>query len=766
MYATLVLDPVTGTLTCTCLGTPAGVSLSYRLMRHSTVVAASEPTTEVSYRWPRDEQGAAGGDFHAVVTAHLTDGEMVVESEWQYVASTALRESYESWLSSESDEVTIERPALTAAKRPFESIAFIYLSPSSAPVPSRGESVRRIAAETSSKLYTITSTSGPGSSFPAEDFSLINSPGAYVLSGAEPIALPTDDCWAFGSGFAFDRGTLRRGSEVGRSLSSHSEPNAENESLGAPRARFSSLTCGDFAAAIWNSDGSIEFHTDYVGASAWYVYETESTLIVASNYLYATALAAAVGERLELNLSTIDADFTSLTQAFQQPILDELEISGFTSLRPDAVLTVSPNGDRVREPSQLGRDIATPARFTVAKYNELLHRAADELVANCAAIANEPEIETIRCDISGGLDSRMVLAGFLAVRSDPLDKLSLFTESPENAPTSGDMEVAARVSAATGVPFSDKAIDMVGPCTVAGLAQHQIAASFGTYWHRGHSHATVPDPHMVYVGGAGLDNFARDYTTGSWKLVTQPASAPEEISISLAKQVFKWRGRASLKAAPSAGITPAAGDWDDIPGDELDKGAQLFNFYRARFHGGSSVPAALGTLRMSPGPTRSLYLLRLMAARNLAGPRAQIEILQMLNPTLAAVPFVTPHYNETYTALFGAQQDRVADVTQMKEASAARSRDRQWVPCSECTTGGDAGDRSAALIKIARDALHDLGNDARLHELMLPAFKFSSGLLGTTFDMRDSYGKTFVNKILHLHSAWRIVTDLGESNGH
>lgn len=768
MYATLLFDTASNVLRCVCAGIPAETTMTYQLRRHSTVIDQSAPTTHVEHQWALKPMSISG-DLHAKVVVHLDEGEHVLETEWQYVPSEATRSAYESWLQQEGAEMRLTDPEVAPANRPFESIAFIHFPEQPASTTAPRASLESVATRVSASLYSLE----PEMSYEesqevgAEPRSVLVRraaagflpSGSYMLFSGDPYDLSAHESIAFGSGYAFDNGQLRRGSAVARALTPQYGQNARR-SVDDPvdAAKYTSVACGDFQVAVWHWGGVVEFHTDYVGAAAWFVYRSPRLHIVASSFLLATEIARSLGEKLTLNTETVDVNFTSVTQAFQQPILDDLELSGFSVLRPDNVLIIGADGVETRELNQLGRDIAQPDRFTVRRYEELLDRAASELTANCEAIASDPEIDQVRCDITGGLDSRLVLAGFLNGTPETIAKVSLFTETTSASP-SEDERVAVQIAAATGLEFSDRPITLVGPCSARGLAKHQLSASFGTYWHRGHGHSMLWDPTTAFVGGAGLGNFARDYTTGGWKLVAHAASAPEEVSVSLAQQVFKWRGRATMKASPHGGVVGVARSWDNVPGEEIDKGAQIFNFFRARFHGGASIPSRLGALRVSPGLTRSVYRLRLMAGRVLDGPHTQLGLLHRLNPSLAAVPFANPVYNETYAAMYGdARTDLVEDFSQLREAYEKRRAGQRWVPCVECGLSGNRLLESAdASINLATEALRELGRDPELHELMLPAYRFAVERLGTAFDRRHSYSRTFVNKVLHLHAMWRMV---------
>lgn len=251
----------------------------------------------------------------------------------------------------------------------------------------------------------------------------------------------------------------------------------------------------------------------------------------------------------------------------------------------------------------------------------------------------------------------------------------------------------------------------------------------------------------MYVGAAGLDDIARDYTTASWKLVAHRAQAPRDVSMSLARQVFKWRGRASMKAAPAAGVENIAREWDALPGDEIDKGSQLFNFHRARFHGAASIPAALGTWRLAPGQTRSLYKLRMMSARVMDGPRVQLDLVHRLNPGLAAVPFGNPSYNDAYRSMFGAQRvDLTPDRGQLDESRRIRRANASWEACASCVDDGN-GD---SLEQLVEDALANVVARGDVEEQMTVAYRFLKEHFGSSYDLNHSYSRTFANKVLHL----------------
>jgi hypothetical protein len=354
MYATLILEPSGQELVCRAIGIPAGTPLVFRLLRHSTLVDESESTTEPTYRWSVTDLAArGGGDFHVDVQIGGVDS--VITTEWQYIASDKVRAEYDAWLSDDVQHESVELPWVSATNHPYETVAYLRIHDDDvARPPQFAGSVSKLKEATRSSIYELHPQETTEHAFivtcgPDE----MRKGRTYVLTSAEPVELAASGGWAFGSGCAFHGSKLRRASEVAHALRPVRYPE-----LG--KAQYSSIHSGDFVVALWRPDGFVEFHTDYFGTAAWYEYRSDRVSIVASSLLLAATLALACGERLALNVETVDADFTSLTQAFQQPLLDDMELAGFTCVRPDTVLVADGDGGVSRETSQLGLDLARP----------------------------------------------------------------------------------------------------------------------------------------------------------------------------------------------------------------------------------------------------------------------------------------------------------------------------------------------------------------------------------------------------------------------
>lgn len=751
LYASLSVDAATNELICVCYGIPTQAMVTFQLVRHSSPVGDPVVTTSSSHRWDVGVLGREGGNYHVDVTVELEDRASTLTTEWQFIPSDRIREVYREWLTDGSPSVSPVNLKLRPANRPYETVAVVQFLGTSGTASGTFD-LNKICAETNARVIPLGGQASGSPHIDQVDPSAVESSGTYVVTSAEPVVTDSGS-EAYGSGFAFHDGVLRRGSDVMLALTP-TPLGSRDAVVSAPR--YSSLRGGNFVAAVVRDDHHIEFHTDYFGAAPWYEYQSDGLRVVASSYYLAARIARACGESLSMNLVTIDGDFTSLTQGFQQPLVDELPLKGFVCLRPDIVVVMNTAGDRWAHQSQHGHDLMYPERFTVDRYNELIEDATAELVTNCEAVLSDQDIREVRCDISGGLDSRLVLAAFLAGSKDDASKLTMYTSG--SSPTVGDEKIAVVISEVTGVKFSESPTVSIGPCTARHRASRHIVDEFGTYWHSTHSPLKEWDPSTAYVSGSAMDNLARDYSTPTWKITAAPATEPRSVSLHLAKQLFRWRGRASIKPAPSVGLEPIARAWDEFPGDELDKGSQVFNFYRARFHGGGAIPAANGVWRVAPGPSRPFHLLRLMSGRVMSGPGTQIKMIHKLNPELAAVPYAKAVNNEAHAALYGSvRTDLVGNPEQLIRSRKVKRNALRWKPCPECVDVGENSDAADSLTDLTLSALRDLARDPELNELMLPPFRFAHLYFPSEYGEKHSFGKTFANKVLHLHGMWRLT---------
>ena len=65
--------------------------------------------------------------------------------------------------------------------------------------------------------------------------------------------------------------------------------------------------------------------------------------------------------------------------------------------------------------------------------------------------------------------------------------------------------------------------------------------------------------------------------------------------------------------------------------------------------------------------------------------------------------------------------------------------------------------RREAARGVAIRARRELGRDPLLHDVLVTAYRFAVNDLGTTFGLNHSFSITFINKVLHLHTMWRMT---------
>jgi len=747
MHANLTIQ--NSELHCQIIGVPQSDSISfvYRLLRHTIEVHRSEQTKKLCYAWSLDELAQKGGGHLHVEVDYFCDPSQdaqTLTTNWQFIAGEKLYQEYTAWVKDTSVQ-PIDLPEFSKNSTltpPFHHLAFIKIK---APLNQDQDVLQQLhdlANANKAKLLSVTTNEINDINIFEQSYyhKLLPSDIGLIFTSTNPLQIEKK-IHGLGSGFAFYNNTLLREADVVHALKRTVTSNLNNRDL----ALYSSETCGDFLSMVFTTD-HVEFHSDYFGTSSWYEYKNDNMHVVASSFLLAIQIAIALKCRLALNIETIDADLCSLTQPFQQHLLDKLQLLGFTVLSPNKILILLNTGGFLLQQSQLGLDIAQPPRFTIQNYHALLANAGNEIMNNCRAIIRHHEFEVVACDISGGLDSRLVLAAFLSI-PEYQEKLRLRTAPSSRAPSPNDEETALLVAKATNVPWDTSPRTVIGRCSHAHLTSNLVRACFGIYWLRNLS-STFSRGNYVSVGGTQLDDIARDYVTKAWAITHEQVDNPEEIAISLVKQVFKWRGRATMKASPYTGVDTIAQAWGDLPGDESEKASQIFNYHRARVHGSGLIPAWFGEIRMNPGPTRSLFLLRLMSARILGQTHAQMNLLNILNPKLAKIPYGDKRYNEEFQHYFGQLSSNILpDRQSLADARATMALNQTTVPCAECNFDAT---QKIDEVEMCMRVLHGLCQKPSLQALLLPVYNWAHEHLGSIYPVNHTYSIVFKNKIYQL----------------
>jgi|GEM_PF-2823794 len=166
---------------------------------------------------------------------------------------------------------------------------------------------------------------------------------------------------------------------------------------------------GEFELMLLTND-MFELSTDFFGLCQWYYYKSDDGIFVAATSYHLLLLSLkAVGVKMRLNTKKIAAAM-ALFYFSQTSFTQEMDMAGCFELPPDKRIVIYLDKEPIFENTGLYEEVHNPLPYSEELYEELLLQTKDDIIANVRAALEHPGFDYVRCDLTGGMDSRLVLA--------------------------------------------------------------------------------------------------------------------------------------------------------------------------------------------------------------------------------------------------------------------------------------------------------------------------------------------------------------------
>jgi hypothetical protein len=215
---------------------------------------------------------------------------------------------------------------------------------------------------------------------------------------------------------------------------------------------------------------SVVVRSDFMGFMPLYCFN-ERGLCLVSNRLHLMASILAKRGMLQFDEAALAMNMLSDSVFWGQAVSDNMLVKGVRMLRPYERVEIKRDGTASivgGEPESMRGSLSSQ------EYWRLIRAGADDVIANIRAIMSSSEYGRIVLPLSGGRDSRAVLAGVLAAGAK--DKVHLYT-----TPLPGDTEVATGLAQHFGMLYDQEQAEKVTLYTPESALRQRSSYLFGVY---------------------------------------------------------------------------------------------------------------------------------------------------------------------------------------------------------------------------------------------------------------------------------------------
>jgi len=209
---------------------------------------------------------------------------------------------------------------------------------------------------------------------------------------------------------------------------------------------------GEFELVTFYDD-KIMLSNDFMGMCQWYYYKSDNKIFVAAtSYHLLLLLLKNYGIEMRLNIKKVSAGMAFLDQSSQNSFTEEMDVENCFELPPDRKIVIDKTKGVSFENTTLYKAIHFPEPYNEASYENFLFQAKDDIIANVRAVLEHSRFENVICDLTGGLDSRMVVAAATNLPVSLTKKIKIYS----NKVNIENYKIARSIVNACGLKWADE----------------------------------------------------------------------------------------------------------------------------------------------------------------------------------------------------------------------------------------------------------------------------------------------------------------------
>lgn len=207
---------------------------------------------------------------------------------------------------------------------------------------------------------------------------------------------------------------------------------------------------GDFTVAMGHQWGA-EISTDYFGVGQIYYYSSPGVTCVSNRYHLLLLLLTGVGEPLTIDHTKARAALQAVNQPFTQNFSSGMEVSGCKTTKPGHMIRM--HGLKLEfVETAISRVFSesTDQELSSEYYRQKIQSAGEEIVDNLKIALEHPTFDSVRVDLTGGLDARLLFTA-LASLQNYSEKVHIHTADVAGSPH--DLDISLALTRDTGFNY-------------------------------------------------------------------------------------------------------------------------------------------------------------------------------------------------------------------------------------------------------------------------------------------------------------------------
>ena len=237
---------------------------------------------------------------------------------------------------------------------------------------------------------------------------------------------------------------------------------------------------GEFDLLVFDGE-TVECSTDYFGICKWYYYrEDNGVFVAATSYHLLLLMLKSLNVSLRLNIKKASATMGFFSAIAETNFTEEMDVENCYELPPTFKLKFSADTGALVEKNSLHDAIESPESFSLKTYKSQLLLVKEDLISNMQVLLEHPKFDKVVIELSGGLDSRIILAAAMNLPEDLRRKIRITSYSSEVK----SYLIASGIVNAYGLSWDDSEVkkEAVKSDLKKFLPQSPISHNLGNYW--------------------------------------------------------------------------------------------------------------------------------------------------------------------------------------------------------------------------------------------------------------------------------------------